>query len=452
MFNVENFLQQNPWRDDASKLMSWTFDRSLLPQLQEALKGNTPILLSGPRGAGKTTLLQLAIRHLIKDKGVSPSAIFYFNLDDVLTRECFTGADDVARFINGFSPDKKTRLLILLDEAQNIDFDMIQELEKVLDNTKLIMTSSARAYHYDSAVNLELGLASYTEYMNRMLNPNNIYLPDGKDRRPKLKLPDKIKDLTSVSYLKPFSPVLDGYLRYGGYAEAVKEYTISKRPAILRKIYQTQFDHQPKSKQERLQQTQQRKILDELARTHGTVLNVTKLSQETKANWKTVSAFVDTLESNYYINKVYPYPEKTNIAKDAPILYFNDNGLRNMLIDSFQPVDTRPDRKALIDNLVYNELRFIPWIKEIKYWMGETSDVTGYCLKRGLVRHLVGARYDFPLEKSGRWALVNFGRRIKAKKIIVLTRDYAGWEEIAPTQIVYLPLVHAWLLPQVLGE
>ncbi|MBI4833458.1 MAG: ATP-binding protein [Planctomycetes bacterium] len=447
MFNAENFLQQNPWRQDESKLISWSFDRSLLPKLLDALKGDKPILLSGPRGAGKTTLLQLTIRHLIKEKSIPPSAIFYFNLDDVLTREGFTGADDVAGFINGFSPDKKTRLWIFLDEVQHLDSAMVQELEKLMDNSKLIMASSVRDSSPDSnrgqndnIQRFELGMVSYTEYWNRMLNPNNIYLP-------KYKLPEKIKDLPKSSFYTLALPVLDGYLRYGGYAETVKEYTLSKRPAILRKIYQAQFSHQPKSKQERLEQTQQRKILDELTRIHGTVLNVNKLAQEIKAEWRKVSAFIDALESDYCVNKVFPYPDK-----GAPILYFNDNGLRNMLADSFQPIDTRTDRKALIDNLVYNELRFIPWIKDIKYWASETSDVTGFCLKHGLVRHLVGALYDFPLEKSGRWALVNFGRRIKAKKIIVFTRDYAGWDEITPTQVIYLPLAYAWLLPQVLGE
>lgn len=474
-FNVDNFLQQNHWRLDEKKLIGTTFVRSVLPELLQALKDEKPVLVSGPRGAGKTTLLQMVVKHLITKKNILPSAIFYFNLDDILTRDATISADELAKFIRGFAPDTKQRLWVFLDEVLCLadnkiePSEFIKELQKDLPKVKLVLTSSAKSPltfplpqgERDRAIRdmtrLEIGIVSYKEYLNRMFNPNNIYLPDGQAGRPRFKLPEKIGALTRSSYFKLAIPLLDEYLRYGGYARVVKEYTARKRPPLLRQVYQEQFtlNHfgfRARRDKAVLKPGERGKLLRELARMHGSILNVTKLSHETKLNHKTVYSFLANLESNYYINKVYPYLEKSKTEKGIPLVYFNDNGLRNMLIDTLGAIATRPDRKALLDNLLYNELRIIPFVKEIKFWISDTSEVTAFVFKHGVVQNLIGVLYDFPQAKSGRWALVNFGRRIKAKKIIILTRDYARWETVGPTTIIYLPVPMTWLLPECLSS
>ena len=469
MFNLDNFLLQNPWRNDKKNLISWAFERRILPELLQNLKDDKPILLSGPRGAGKTILLQLAIKHLITEKNINPSAIFYFNLDDIFTRDALSSADELVKFINGFKPDEKQRLWIFLDESLRITEnglvipDFIKQLQNQLPKVKVVFTSSIRDSSPDTKcqgqndkdrnldktdwIKLDIGLVSYKEYLNRMFNPNNIYLPDGEKKQPKIKLPEKIGQLTELSHLQLTMPLLDNYLNYGVYGLLVKEYNVEKRPALLRKIYQDEFSRDIHTRREITLHNQKRQLLNDLALMHGLVLNISKLASNTKLNRKNISAFLDFLEENYYINKVFPYGEEEGM----PLVYFNDNGLRNMLLDIFTPLDQRPDRRVLMDNLLYNELRIISWLKDIRFWSSDTSEVTGFCFKVGMFRHLAGVLYDFPHEKSGRWALVNFGRKIKAKKIIVFTKDYAGFETVGPSTVYYIPLVYAWILPQVLG-
>jgi len=482
MFNSEHFLKQNPWRLDKTKLIGTGYlERAIWPDLVRALADDKPILLTGPRGSGKSTLLQLAIQYLVKEAYAPTSAIFYFNLDDLITRDGFTSTDEVVKFIQGFKPDRPQELWVFLDEVGHLaenrlePLGFVRELQGRLERVKLILTSSV-THPYPSPrlgpawrdvatqegiLTLEVGLVNYKEFLNRMLNPQNIFLPDGEHGQPKLKLPEKIGTLRQDSW--GLTPLLDEYLRYGGYARVVQEFTGEKRPGLLQQVYQELFSGPLTVGKRPWDSGEQRKLLGELASAHGSVLNISKLSRRTKLNHKTILAYLDHLESSFLINKVYPYlpakvgavrqagPEKSRAEKGSPLAYFNDNGLRNMLLDIFGPTETRPDRRILLDNFLYQGLRILPWVKEMYFWQSGTSEVTGFCFRYGIVWNLAGVLYDFPEVKAGRWALVNFGRQIKAKKVIILTRNESAYEKVGSSTVIYLPAVYAWLIPQILG-
>jgi len=470
MFNTDNFLHQNPWRLDKSKLVPYCFDRTVWNDLVNNLKDKKPILLYGPRGGGKTTLLQLVIKHLIVEKEVPQASIFYFNLDDILTRDAFISVAEVTKFIRGFAPDTKDRLWILIDEVSRLSENkldasaFIKELQnEVGENVKLIMTVSGRDFSVASLLQndkgenegnvMEVGLFSFKEYLNRMLNPNNIFLPDGDKVPTKIKpTEERIKALSQMGFAPFLMPALDDYLRFGGYASIVREYVVEKRPALLRELYQGLFSRQIHTKQDRLLQAQDRQLLVEIARLHGNVLNINKLANETKLNRKTISSFMDDLEESYLINKVYPYAEDKKAEKGMPMVYLYDNGMRNMLLDTFTTIDKRPDRKVLLDNMLYNELRIIPWVKDIRFWNSETSDVTGFVFRHGVVENMIAVLYDFPKEKPGRWALVNMARKVKAKKVIILTKDYSEYDTVGPTKTIYIPVIWTWFVRNILEE
>jgi predicted AAA+ superfamily ATPase len=517
MFNTDNFLGQNPWRLDKSKLIPFAFDRTCWKDLVASLADKKPILLFGPRGGGKTTLLQLTVKHLITESSVNPSSIFYFNLDDLLTREAFTSVEEVNKFIKGFQPSSKERLWILLDEVSRLTENklevstFIKDLQdKLGENVKLIITVSGRdssfrgvypeateTLRYAQGDKLPKGLSqndtkegypapfvchserseesqdklregyqntlsslemtaievtlfSFKEYLNRMLNPNNVFLPDGDKVPTKIKpTEERIKMLSQMGFMPHVMPALDDYLRYGGYASVVKEYAPAKRPAILRQIYQELFNNQPGI----IKTNERGKILKELARMHGNIINVAKLSKESKLNHKTVNNFIEYMEANYFLNRVYPYTEiKKKTEKGTPLVYFSDNGLRNMLLDMFGTLDQRPDRKELLDNFIYNELKIIPYVKDIRFWNSETSDVTGFVFRHGVVDNMIAVLYDFPKEKPGRWALVNMARKVKAKKVIILTKDYSEYDTVGPTKTIYIPLIWTWFVRNILEE
>lgn len=51
-----------------------------------------------------------------------------------------------------------------------------------------------------------------------------------------------------------------------------------------------------------------------------------------------------------------------------PKVYFNDLGMRNVLLNQFQPVEFRIDKGELVENFIFLQLRNKYSSDEIRYW------------------------------------------------------------------------------------
>src|SRR5690606_27882176 len=81
-----------------------------------------------------------------------------------------------------------------------------------------------------------------------------------------------------------------------------------------------------------------------------------ELSQTVGINRITVQKYIDILEKGYIVFRLNSFSRniRDEIKKNRKI-YFLDNGIRNMIIGDFNPLNLRGDKGALWENFLVSE-------------------------------------------------------------------------------------------------
>jgi len=115
------------------------------------------------------------------------------------------------------------------------------------------------------------------------------------------------------------------------------------------------------------------KLLQSLAYQVGSEVSFNELSNLLKIDVKTVISYVELLEQAYVIFRLGTFSRNLrNEIKTNKKIYFYDNGVRNALINNFQPVSLRNDIGALWENFLIGErvkyLEYHQMNRDIFFW------------------------------------------------------------------------------------
>ncbi|MDO8898362.1 MAG: DUF4143 domain-containing protein, partial [Bacteroidales bacterium] len=98
------------------------------------------------------------------------------------------------------------------------------------------------------------------------------------------------------------------------------------------------------------------KLLQALALQMGNEVNYNELSQIVGINKLTVQKYIEVLEKGYIVFRLNSFSRNLrNEIKQNRKIYFYDNGIRNMIIGNFNPLDLRIDKGALWENFLVSE-------------------------------------------------------------------------------------------------
>jgi len=105
------------------------------------------------------------------------------------------------------------------------------------------------------------------------------------------------------------------------------------------------------------------KLVQALALQVGSEVNYSELAQMVNVDKNTVGKYIDILEKGYIIFKLGSFSRNVrNEIKTNKKIYFFDNGVRNMVIGNFNPIELRTDKGALWENFLISER-----VKQIEY-------------------------------------------------------------------------------------
>src|SRR3989344_2725478 len=98
-------------------------------------------------------------------------------------------------------------------------------------------------------------------------------------------------------------------------------------------------------------------LLKLLAHQIGSLVNYAELASKLGIGARTVKRYVELFEQSFIIFTIKPYSsrKRDEIAK-MPKVYFYDTGLRNALINNFEPIEGRGDAGQLFENFIVSEL------------------------------------------------------------------------------------------------
>lgn len=98
------------------------------------------------------------------------------------------------------------------------------------------------------------------------------------------------------------------------------------------------------------------KLLQALALQMGSEVNYNELAQIVGINKITIQKYIEILEKSYVVFRLPSFSRNLrNEIKQNRKIYFYDNGVRNMIIGNFNPLNLRIDKGALWENFLVSE-------------------------------------------------------------------------------------------------
>lgn len=313
--------------------------RVLKEQIIKKLEPKKVVVLYGPRQVGKTTLVKEILSEL--------------DVDDYMY---VTGEDrDVTNWLGSQSLETlKSNIggkkLLVIDEAQKIN-GIGLNLKLIVDNIEDIKVIATGSSSFDLSNQIGEPLVG-RKYQFVMYPVSQLEL-----KEPEYKSKAKLL----------------GKIIYGSYPEVLTHDNSDDKKKILKEIVDgylfkdlLEYDEIKKSQ----------KIIDILkliAFQIGKEVSLNEIGKQVSLDLRTVEKYLDLLEKVFVVKRVYGFSRnlRKEITKNSRF-YFLDNGIRNTIINNYNPIDQRDDIGQLWENYLmlerikYNE--YTNNLVDIYFW------------------------------------------------------------------------------------
>jgi uncharacterized protein len=292
--------------------------------IADELEPGKTLVLFGPRRVGKTTLL---------DEFISNNAqVASYGGDDISTQHAFEIADSVvlAQHIGSAS-------VLAIDEAQAIP-NIGQSLKIINDsmpNVAVIVTGSS-SFELAGQVGEPLTGRKKTRYL----------------------FPVALSELLVDKIVpdKTFQQKLPSLLVYGMYPNAITASSNEQRAEFLRELVDSYLLRDILTYQDVKGSRVLLQLLVLLAYQIGSEVSQAELGASLGIDKNTVARYLDLLEKSYIIFRLGGFSRNLrNEVTKQPKYYFYDVGVRNAVINNFNPLDSRDDVGKLWENFMIVE-------------------------------------------------------------------------------------------------
>lgn len=295
--------------------------RTIYNKIFQNLFKNKAIIIYGARQVGKTTLI-----NKIKDN--SKYKTIYLNCDETDVRQALTNKTSTE--LKNFIGDNK---LVIIDEAQRVQ-NIGLSLKLLTDNFKDIQV-------------IATGSSSF-ELSNKISEPLT-------GRKTEFHLyPFSVKELSQNLSDIELSRSLEDFLIFGMYPEI--NVNKSNRKNLLLELA-TSYSYKDILQFDKIRNSAiLEKLLQLLALQIGSEVSYTELAGNLGIDKNTVAKYIDILEQAFIIFTLKPFSRNLrNELKKLRKVFFWDTGIRNALINNFNPLDLRQDSGALFENFIIVE-------------------------------------------------------------------------------------------------
>lgn len=296
-------------------------ERELRQIILPRLKDKKAIVLLGPRQAGKSTFLSL-----IEPSFAKP--FVHWNGDEA----------DVRTFLEKPTSAKLKALIgknktVIIDEAQRIE-NIGLCLKLITDNLKTVkvIATGSSAFELANKINEPLTGRKWEFYF----------------------YPLSFGEMVAHTSLLEEKRLLEHRLVYGYYPEIVT--TPGDEQALLKQLANS-YLYKDILTWERIQKPDKlEKLVQALAFQVAQLISYNELGQLCGLNTETVEKYINLLEKAFVVYRLPAFSRNPrNELKKSYKIYFYDNGLRNAVINQFNPVNLRNDAGQLWENWFISE-------------------------------------------------------------------------------------------------
>jgi len=295
--------------------------RSLENTIAAKLKDNKAIILLGPRQVGKSTLLQV-----LQTQFKQPIA--WWNGDETDIRSLLEKPSSTQ--LKSLIGNNKT---LVIDEAQRIENIGIC-IKLITDNIKdvKVIATGSSAFELANKINEPLTGRKW-EY--------HLY-------------PLSFGEMVEHTNLLEEKRLLHHRLVYGYYPEIIT--SPGNEQALLKQLANS-YLYKDILTWERIQKPDKlEKLVQALSFQTAQLISYNELGQLCGLNSETVEKYINLLEKAFIVFRLPAFSRNLrNELKKSYKIYFYDNGLRNAVINQFNPVNLRNDTGQLWENWFISE-------------------------------------------------------------------------------------------------
>lgn len=309
-------------------------------QILNHLKTNKILLLSGPRQAGKEELANIAL----EDLGINALEINLQNKKKRRELEALS-ISEITEMFNQFP-------IVVIQEAQylnNLQTIIEEVLSESIKATLLLLCS------FEPVLDEVLSEVIELNHLNITIYPPSFY------------------ELAQEFGLPEIEKRLEQRLIFGNYPHVAKNEADAQE--LLTQLLDTVIVSDI-GVNERINKTENLlRMLQVIAFSLGTPISYHEIAEKSGLDNETVERYVTLLEKAFVLINLDSYStEKRYELKKSHLFFFVDNGIRNMLINNFNPPLVRNDMQALWLNWLISER--IKWntinLRKPHYWFWRT--------------------------------------------------------------------------------
>ncbi len=419
-----------------------TYPRDILLSLNRWIDRNEAYAIKGPRQSGKTTILRQLMRNL------SGKKVIFLNFEDPDVLEPFEA--NPKEYLKSYITSQD-RHYFLMDEYQYVKNcgKTLKLIYDTFENAKFIVTgSSSLELRGDMAKFLvgrvfffELFPFNFHEFLiTKDPRLANIYREKNAQIREFLLKGTLPTIETADIFNREFTPLLNEFLTFGGYPAVVTAPDGETKRIILKNIYDTYVSKDVIEFLKVSDPSKYRCIVRTLAALTGKILNYNETSNACQSYYKETKKTISMLQETYITQLIHPFHKNpiTELKKN-PKVYFYDIGLRNHILNNFNPLEKRTDTGQLIENQVLLALKNSFPDNTINYWRTTNKAEVDFILHINNEIVPVEAKYQaFQKPKISR-SFRSFIKTYKPQRALIATKDYWNIEKIENTTTLFTP-------------
>jgi len=362
--------------------------RKLFEDLQAHLLKKEFSIITGARQTGKSTLL----RQLETYCRETEIPVVFLNLEN---KTFLAELNENPLNLLKFMPEPNTRTIALVDEIQYLD-DPSNFLKLLYDEHSeqiKVMATGSSAFYIDNQFRdslagrkkiFQLYTCSFDEYLELSGKSD---LREEKDHL--LKNGDFKSTLTDYLRVE-----WESYMIYGGYPAIVTEPDKKEKMNRLKDIRDS-FVKRDILESGVINETAFYNLFRILAGQTGGMVNINELSSTLRIKNETADNFLTIMQKCFHIALVKPFFR--NLRKELvkmPKVFMLDTGLRNCLLNNFQPLAVRTDKGELWENTVFRILADKMDTDAIQYWRTSAGNEVDFVLSENERLKAIEVKYD----------------------------------------------------------
>ncbi len=369
-----------------------THKRKLFHSLIRHLEDREFTIIVGPRQSGKTTLLN-QISDYLKEKN---ETAYFFTLEDPSILSSLNKHPE--NIFDLIIRKDQQRIYLLLDEIQYLS-DPSNFLKLLYDKhsglIKVIATGSS-AFYIDSKFKdslagrkrlFELFTLSFDEMLdfrtgNQEMSTELQNMRENDNYRP--------------ARLQQLEGFFSEYLTYGGYPAVVLAQDHDEKILLLKELLFS-FVKRDIAESNITDSEKFYRMMLLLAHQTGSLVNSHELAGTLKLSAASIDKYFYVLQKCFHIQLIKPF--FGNIRKELvkmPKCYFHDLGLRNILMNQFNPIFQRIDKGELIENYAFMRLREKIGMDSLFFWRTAEGNEVDFIVKQSVNQgEAIEIKYDF---------------------------------------------------------